>query len=184
MILKRFLSLILLSSFFLLFGCTNLMSFRTDDGWWIDYSAFQSRFDKLPDSITASSWKADQQDNSNTIHSRILSCDDKQCEHILKITVNPNGKIINAALQNTKANSNDDCFAEISFHMFCSMGFNDKDAKGNMPFKDIDHFYAYFDNFTHSDTEQSMSVNNHEVKYTYQDDSKTQHFNIFNMRSE
>lgn len=185
MIRKYFLSFVLFTSFLLLFGCANPMSSADDNSsFGITYSSFKKRFDKLPDGITASPWKSNPHENDNTIYSTILLCNDNQYEHLIEITVNGNKKIADVTLQNSKAENEDSCFSEICFHVFCSMGFNDKDGKGNIMFRDANNFYATFDNFKHENTQNTVYVDNHEVKYVYQSDTETAYFTIHNMRSE
>lgn len=176
---RNFLVFLLLISLFLFPGCTNQPNIPTEDDFelWVDFSCFQNRFDQLPDGITFSPWQAEQQ-NSNTIHRTVLSCTDNQCQHTLEITTNSNGKILNITLQSESTDSGDSCFAEVSYHAFCSMGFQDKDGKGNTTFADADAFYANFQLLSRENAEQSMWINHHEVKYSHLSDRETRSFVI------
>ena len=171
--------LIFLIFLFLFAGCTNQTNIPTEDDsqLWVDFSYFQNRFDQLPDGVTFSPWQTEQHD-SRTIHHTVLSCTDHQCQHTLEITTNSNGKILNITLQSERAASGESCFAKLSYHVFCSMGFQDKDGKGNTTFADADAFYAYFQPLSSENAEQSMWVNSHEVKYSHLSNQETRCFVI------
>lgn len=181
---KRFPIFLLLVSVFLFGGCTG--SFVTTENSyesWVDFSYFQNRFDALPDGITRSDWQNIPQDSGNTIHSAVLSCKDDQCQHNLDITANSDGKILNISLQSEKTDNSDSCFAEVSYHVFCSMGFQEKDGKGHTAFADADAFYSCFQMFLGEDVDRSMWINRHEVNYTYLSNSEICRFIIhYNIR--
>ena len=179
MVRKCFSVILLILSLSLLVGCyyPNFV----DDSSSIKYSYFQKRFDDLPVGITASDWQSKPQDNGGTVYSTVLTCDDNQYDHTLVVITNSEGRIADIRLQNKKADSDDSCFAMISFHVFCSMGFNDKDGKGNIVYSDPSRFYAYFQSTSGEDEQKRIIwINGHQVDYTYQSDSGTQSFTIHN----
>lgn len=180
--------LLLIVSFSMLASCVGTVFFKSeeDEGHWIKYSYFQDRFDELPRGISASTWKSTQDENI-IVYSTVLTCDDNQYQHILKVTVNNKGNILDIELTNSKAFSEDSCFAEIAFHVFCSTGYNEandlEELKGYYGV-DADWFYYYFEFSSQSDTEKGMSINNHEVTFASRTDNKTQSFIIHKMISE
>ena len=178
---RKALVLILLTVFSLLVGCTNGESTYES---WIDFSYFQERFDRMPDGIAHEPWQTSQLAD-NTIHSTVLWCND-QSRHILEITTNSNGNILNITLQSKKEECCSSCFAEASYHVFGSMGFNDKDGKGNVVFSgSADVFYDHFQFFSDEDVEQSLWINGHEVSYTYLPEDETHCFTIhYNAKSD
>ena len=171
---RKFLILILLTVFSLLVGCTNE---ENADESWIKFSYFQERFDSMPDSIAHEPWQSNQLADSTTIHSTVLWCND-QSQHILEITTN-NGNILNITLQSRKEECCISCFAEASYHAFGSMGFNDRDGKGNVVFSgSADAYYDYFQFFSNADVDNSMWINGHEVNYTYLSEDEIHRFTI------
>ena len=175
MVRRKFLVLILLTAFSLLAGCTN--GENTYESW-IDFSYFQERFDRMPDGIAHEPWQTNQLADSNTIHSTVLWCND-QSRHTLEITTNSNGKILDITLQSTEENCCIPCFVEASYHVFGSMGFNDKDGKGNIVFSGSgETFEDYFQFLSEAAVEKSMWINNHEVCYTYLPENGTYSFTI------
>ena len=180
MIRRRFLVLILLIAFCLLAGCINGESTYES---WIDFSYFQVRFYGMPDGIAKESWQTSQLDDGNTIYSTVLRCND-QGQHTLEITTNSSGNILNIALQSKKEECCISCFAEASYHVFGSMGFNDRDGKGNVVFSGADAFYDYFQFFSDTDVKESVWIDGHEVSYTYLHEDETHCFTIhYNIKS-
>jgi hypothetical protein len=181
MVRRKFLVLILLTAFSLLVGCTN--GENTYESW-IDFSYFQERFDRMPDGIAHEPWQTNQLADSNTIHSTVLWCND-QSRQTLEITTNSSGNILNITLQSRKEECCISCFADASYHMFGSMGFNDKDGKGNIVFSGSGEIFEdYFQFFSDTDVKESMWINGHEVSYTYLHEDETHCFTIhYNIKS-
>ena len=173
---RRLFAVLALISILLFVGC----DFATDEvhEWGEDFFEFQKRFNRLPDGIILSSVETDRQDNGGILHNATLVCNDDKSQHHLKIIENSNGCILNITLESENADTESSCFAEISYHVYCSLGFADEDLKGNASFATPDAFYNYFDLFSHTDTENAMWCNGYEVTYTYYNDSKIRCFTI------
>ena len=180
MMRRIFIIFILLASLSLLVGCNIQKAIGTQDHYqmWINFFDFQKEFDKLPEGITFSPWQTQPKSNGDMIHRTVLSHNNDRCRHTLEVTTNNNWYILNIALQGLQTDINDPCFAEISYHVFCSMGFMDGSTKGHTPFVDTNAFYNYFEFFSHENINNSMWINRHEVNYTYLPESETRCFTI------
>ncbi len=176
--LRKFLTLTLIIALLLLAGCVIQEPVTAKEE---HFPMFEKRFNVLPDSITASPWKT-ARSGEDTIHTTVLSCK-KQHSCALELIVNSDGRVVSISLQNESADDCDSCFAELSFHAYCAMGFNDIDAKGNQSFADVDGFYNYFGLHSNQLCDGTEWINRYEVKHTYLPELKTQSFTIIHNRT-
>lgn len=173
---KCFLVVILLVSLFLLTGCNRSADTDNDAKLWVGFSYFQERLENTSAEISLSSWQTIQQDDQGFLYRTVLSCHNNQCQHNLEVFTDSKENITSITLQSRT--SDDGCFAEASYHVFCSMGFADKDAKGNSLFPDANSFVNHFQFSFNEDSEKSMWINHHKVSYAYLPISKTCYFAI------
>lgn len=170
---KEILILAVIITLFSLASCVMQTPTTTKDEHFL---AFEKRFSALPDGSTATPWQIERS-GDDMIYTTVLFCGE-QYSYTLELITNKDDRVVSLCLQNECVDAGNSCFAELSYHVYCAMGFNDIDAKGNRPFTDADAFCSYFKLCPYQLAESSAWINRYEVKHTYISGLKTESFTI------